>query len=113
MSVVIDNNRIDGLRVTIYDVLHYREAGRSVEEIADILPLTLEQVEGAVRYIEEHRDAVMAAHRRIEARIARGNPPEIEARAKAGRARMEALRRSKGHVNGQGVNGEGTVGGRQ
>ncbi|MSU77784.1 MAG: DUF433 domain-containing protein [Gemmataceae bacterium] len=36
MAVVIVNNRIDGLRVTIYDVLYYLEAGRSRAEIADI-----------------------------------------------------------------------------
>ena len=41
MSAII-NNRIDGLRVTIYDVLHYLEAGRSHAEISEILPLTLE-----------------------------------------------------------------------
>jgi uncharacterized protein (DUF433 family) len=110
MSVVITNNRIDGLRVTIYDVLHYLEAGRSVEEIADILPLTPIQVEAAIGYIKEHQEAVMAAHAEIEARIARGNPPEIAARAQAGRARMEALRRSQGWTNGPEGNDEGTAG---
>jgi uncharacterized protein (DUF433 family) len=98
MPVVIVKNRIDGLRITVYDVLHYLQAGRSHEEIADILPLTPEQVEAAVRYIEEHHDEVMAEHQRIEERLARGNPPEVEAHAKAGRARMEALRRGKGAV---------------
>ena len=91
MSVVIINNRIDGLRVTVYDVLHYLEAGRSHQEIMYILPLTLEQVEAAVRHIDQHREEVLAVHRRIEDRIARGNPPQIEARARAGRARMQAL----------------------
>jgi uncharacterized protein (DUF433 family) len=113
MSVVISNNRIDGLRVTIYDVLHYFEAGRSREEIATILPLTPEQVEAAVHYIDEHRDEVMAAHQRIEERIARGNPPAIEAHARAGRARMEALRRNQGGANGNEVNGEWVVGRRE
>ena len=94
MAAVIANNRIDGLRVTVFDVLYYLEAGRSHAEIADILPLTLEQIEAAVRYIDEHRDEVMAVHRQIEERLKRGNPPEIKARAKAGRARMEALRAS-------------------
>jgi uncharacterized protein (DUF433 family) len=109
MSVVIVNNRIDGLRVTIYDVLHYLEAGRSAEEIADILPLTTEQIEAVVRYIDEHRDEVMTTHRRIEERLARGNPPEIEAHARTGRARMEEVRRSKGLPNGKESNGEGTA----
>jgi uncharacterized protein (DUF433 family) len=113
MSVVIVNNRIDGLRVTVYDVLHYLDAGRSPAEIAAILPLTPEQVEAAVRHIEEHKEVVMAAHREIEARIARGNPPEVEARARAGRARMEALRRAKGKSLGKEVNGEGAPGGCQ
>jgi hypothetical protein len=113
MSVVIINNRVDGLRVTIYDVLHYLEAGRSATEIADILSLTAEQVGAAIRYIDEHHDEVMTAHRRIEERLARGNPPEIEAHARAGRARMEELRRSKGWPNGKEVNGEGTAGGRE
>ena len=45
----------------------------------------------------------MADHRRIEERIGRGNPPEIEAHARAGRARMEALRRKKGWANGKEV----------
>jgi uncharacterized protein (DUF433 family) len=109
MPVVIANNRIDGLRITIYDVLHYLEAGRSAEEIADILPLTREQLDAVIRYIDEHREEVMATHRRIEDRIARGNPPEIEAHARAGRARMEEVRRSKGLSNGKESNGEGTA----
>jgi uncharacterized protein (DUF433 family) len=109
MAVVISNSRIDGLRITIYDVLHYREAGRSVAEIATILPLTLEQIEAAVRYIDEHREEVMATHVRIQERMARGNPPEIEAHARAGRERMEALRRAKGMATSTEVNGEGVV----
>jgi uncharacterized protein (DUF433 family) len=109
MSVVIINNRIDGLRVTIFDVLHYLEAGRLVADIATILPLTQEQLEAAIRYIGAHRDEVMAAHQRIQERIARGNPPELEAHAQVGRARMEALRRAIANE----VNGEGVVGRRE
>ena len=98
MTVPIVNNRIDGLRVTVYDVLYYLEAGRSHAEIVEILPLTLEQIEAAVHYTDEHRDAVMANHRRIEDRLERGNPPDMEERARAGRARMESLRRSKSAI---------------
>lgn len=110
MSVIITNNRIDGLRVTVYDVLHYLEAGRSQQEIMDILPLTLKQVEAAVRHIDQHREEVSAVHRRIEDRIERGNPPQIEASARAGRARMQALQLSDGSANGKGGGGEGTAG---
>jgi uncharacterized protein (DUF433 family) len=108
MAVIV-NSRIDGLRITVYDVLQYVEAGFSHAEIADILPLTLEQIEAAVRYIDEHRDAVMAVHRQIEERMRRGNPPEIEARARAGRTRMESLRPIISTANGKEINGEGTA----
>jgi uncharacterized protein (DUF433 family) len=108
MPAAIVNNRIDGLRVTVYDVFYYLEAGRSHAEIAEILPLSLEQIEAAVRYIEEHRNEVMSNHRRIEDRLERGNPPEIEERARAGRARMETLRRSKS-ANGKETSSEGTA----
>src|ERR1700687_368735 len=108
MTAAIVNNRIDGLRVTVFDVLYYLEAGRSHAEIAEILPLTLEQIEAAVRYIDEHRDELMANHRRIEARLKRGNPPEMEERARVGRARMETLRRSKS-ANGKETIREGAA----
>ena len=98
MSVAIVNDRIDGLRITIYDVVHYLEAGRSPQEITERLPLTLEQVQGAIRYIEEHKDEVMAVHRQIEERIARGNPPDVEAKLQETHARLmrrkEELRRA-------------------
>src|SRR5207247_60276 len=107
------NNHIDGLRITIYDVLHYLEAGRSVAEIATILPLSPEQIEAAVRYLGEHQDEVRATHQRIQERIARGNPPEVEAHAQIGRARMEALRRARSLAKGNEVNGEGVAGRRE
>lgn len=110
MAVQIVNNRIDGLRVTIFDVLHYLEAGRSPEEIVDILPLTLEQVEAAIRHIQDHQKRVLAVHRSIEARIGRGNPPEILARAEAGRLRMEEVRRAKETTELRNGDREGTPG---
>jgi len=55
----------------------------------------------------------MAAHQRIQERITRGNPPGIEAHARAGRVRMEALRRNQKGAKGNEVNGEGVVGRRE
>jgi uncharacterized protein (DUF433 family) len=115
MAVTIVNGRIDGLRITIYDIVHYLERGRSAERIAEILPLTLEQVQAAIRYIEEHKAEVMEVHRRIEERIARGNPPEIEAKLEQSRLKMEAWIRERRRVQNQNteVNGEGHPGGRE
>jgi uncharacterized protein (DUF433 family) len=108
----IVNDRIAGTRITIYDIVHYLEAGRSPEVIAGILPVTVEQVRCAIRYIEEHKDAVMAVHRQIEERIARGNPPEIEAMARESHARLMARIQERQRARSQEVNGAGDTCGR-
>src|SRR5262245_44652715 len=80
---IIDRGRgpeLAGTRITVYDVVYYLEAGRTAPYIAATLGLSVPKIEALVRYIDEHRHAVMAVHREIEARIARGNPPEIEAK---------------------------------
>jgi uncharacterized protein (DUF433 family) len=81
--------QLAGTRVTVYDIYPYLEDGDwSLAEIADSLQLSPEQVQVALRYIEAHKEEVLAVHRRIEERNARGNPPEIEAMRQATRARM-------------------------
>ena len=90
---------IAGKRITVYDVIDYYETGRHRDMIADTLSLSSQQVEVAIRYIEEHRDEVMASYERNMERIRRGNPPELQAKLDAmrgtARAKLEALRRSK------------------
>ena len=86
---MIVKNRIEGTRITIWDVLHYLEAGWLRPEIAATLHLTEAQVAAAARYIEDHRDEVMVVHRQIEDRKARGNPPEILAKAAKSRAKVQ------------------------
>jgi uncharacterized protein (DUF433 family) len=93
MSARIENHRIAGTRITVYDVFHYLEAGRwTPAEIAEALRLSPEQLDAAIEYIDEHRDEMMAVHRRIEERNARGNPPEVEAKAQESHARPLARR---------------------
>jgi uncharacterized protein (DUF433 family) len=80
---IIDRGRgpeLAGTRITVYDIIPYLEAGRSANYIAAVLNLSTAAVETLVEYIEEHKEEVMAVHRRIEERIARGNPPEVEAK---------------------------------
>ena len=99
---IIDRGRgpeIAGTRITVYDVLDYHKSGWHRDMIADTLSLSSQQVEVAIRYIEEHRDEVMADYAEMLARDAQGNPPELQARLDAmrgtARARLEELRRSK------------------
>ena len=77
---MIVNNRIAGTRITVWDVLHYLETGWSRPEIAGTLHLSDAQVDAVARYIEDHTEELMAVHRQIEARKARGNPPEMTAK---------------------------------
>ncbi len=66
--------------------------------IADTLSLSSQQVEVAIRYIDEHRDEVTAAYEEMLARDALGNPSELQAKLDkmrgTARARLEELRRS-------------------
>jgi uncharacterized protein (DUF433 family) len=86
---MIVHNRLAGTRITVWDVLHYLEAGWSHPEIATTLQLTEAQVMAAATYIEEHRDEVMMVHRHIEDRKARGNPPAIRAKAAKSTAKLQ------------------------
>src|SRR5262245_9543701 len=112
MGEIIVNNRIAGTRITVWDVLHYLEHGRSPEYIAGILPITVEQVRGTMQYIEENKEYVMAVHRQIEERIARGNPPEVEAKLAETRAKMRAWLDERQRAKSQEGNGDGHSAGR-
>lgn len=90
MSAKIINNRVDGTRITVWDVLHYLENGCSTAEICRWLPISEEQVAATVEYINANREYVMQVHREIEERNARGNSPEIKAKLAESRKRMQA-----------------------
>jgi uncharacterized protein (DUF433 family) len=86
---------LKGTRITVYDIIPYRLGGCTPEQIVETLALsyiTPGHIEALFRYMDDHRDEVMAVHRRIEERIARGNPPEVEEKLKQSRAKVEALR---------------------
>jgi uncharacterized protein (DUF433 family) len=91
--------RIEGTRISVFDVVDYLQAGWHRDLIADQFDLSSHQVDAAIRYIEENRDEVMAEYEKILARHARGNPPEIQAKIDAGHerflARVSELRQAK------------------
>ena len=93
---IIDRGRgpeVAGTRITVYDVLDYHKLGWHRDLIADTLELGSQQVEVAIRYIEEHRDEVMADYAEMLERDAQGNPPELQAKLDAARERLQAKRR--------------------
>jgi uncharacterized protein (DUF433 family) len=91
---------IAGTRITVYDVIEYYKAGRHRDMIAVTLGLSSRQVEAAIRYIEEHRDEVMASYERNMERIRRGNPPELQAKLDAGHERFLAMVRERRAAKG-------------
>jgi uncharacterized protein (DUF433 family) len=100
--------RIEGSRITVYDVLDYLKTGWHRDEIAALFDLSSRQVEAATRYIEEHRDEVMAEYEEILARHARGNPPELQAKLDAAHERLQAMVRERRGSKGQEMHHGGT-----
>ena len=90
---------IEGTRITVYDVLDYHLDGWHRDMIADNFDISSAQVEIAIRYIDEHRDEVMATYQKMLERDARGNPPELQAKLDAvrgtARAKAQELRAAK------------------
>jgi uncharacterized protein (DUF433 family) len=105
---IIDRGRgpeLTGTRVTVFDVLHYLDAGHGPTYIAAVLGIGTPGVQALMRYIEEHREEVRAENQKILDRIARGNPPEVEAKLKGSRAKLLALRDELKRRSGGGSNG--------
>lgn len=95
MSTAIVNDRIDGTRITVWDIVHYLEGEWAASEIADALKLSLEQVESAIEYIANDRERIYEIHEQIEARIAKGNPPEVVEMIERSHERFEKWKEDK------------------
>ena len=92
---IIDRGRgpeLFGTRITVFDIIPYLRAGDSPSHIALVMGLSTREVEALIRYIEDHKAEVMAENAKIEERIARGNPPEVEAKLVGSRAKLQRLR---------------------
>jgi hypothetical protein len=85
-------HEILGPRVTVYHVYNYLVKGGSKADVLAALPITAEQFDRAVCYIDEHRPEVEEVHRQIEERNARGNPPEVRAKLEETHRRFEAFK---------------------
>ena len=92
---------IEGTRITVYDVLDYTMDGWHRDMIADNFDLCSEQVEVAIRYIEEHRDEVMADYEKLLERI-----PGESART-PGEARCRSWTRPRNGARAPGGQGAG------
>jgi uncharacterized protein (DUF433 family) len=95
-ATVNEHGRISGTRITVYDLVPYLEENWNHREIASLLSLSPEQFQAGLDYVNTHKDEVMAVHREIEERNARGNPPEVLAILKQNQAKLRAILEAKG-----------------
>jgi len=73
------------------DVLDYHKSGWHRDMIGGPRWSSVrKRVEVAIRYIEEHRNEVMADYEEMLARDTRGNPPELQAKLDAMRGTARA-----------------------
>jgi hypothetical protein len=85
-------------RITVYDLIPYLESPTYTDELMfEAWPtITPPELQALKRYIAEHRDEVMAVHRKIEERIQREwaaqDTPEFRERARQTRERMNRFR---------------------
>jgi hypothetical protein len=72
--------RVAGTRITIWDIYYYQLLDWDQSSIALLLGLSSRQVLAAFAYIKANKDEVHRVHLQIEERIARGHPPEVQAK---------------------------------
>jgi uncharacterized protein (DUF433 family) len=79
--VYVDRNpRIAGTRISVYLIFEFVQAGWRSSDIAFWFSVRKDEVEAAIQYIDEHKEAVAAEYAKIVERINRGNPPELQAK---------------------------------
>jgi uncharacterized protein (DUF433 family) len=95
-GAIVDLGRgpqLAGTRITVQDIFPYFQAGYSPEEIAQVMPITPDEIAAVRQYIDEHREKVLEIDRRIRERNAtRRNSPEVETilrQARAQRTRQQ------------------------
>ena len=97
---IIDRGRgpeLAGTRITVFTLLPYFDAGWHHSSIAMVHGLSSAQVLALKDYFEQHKEEVLADNAKILARIAKGNPPEVEARRVQSKAKLQALREELRH----------------
>ena len=82
---------IAGTRITVYDVLDYLQAGWRYDQIAGLFRLPPDDIQAAIQYIEDHKEAVMTTYQQILARHRNVQyPPEVEEKLARNRQKVQA-----------------------
>ena len=93
-ATIIDRGRgpeIAGTRITVYDVLDYLQEGWRYDQIAGLFRLPPDDIQAAIEYIEDHKEAVLTTYQQILARHRHVQyPPEVEAKLARNRQKAHA-----------------------
>jgi uncharacterized protein (DUF433 family) len=95
-----------GTRFTAHDVVPLWRKGHIPDYIAAVFGLSREEVLALIEYIEAHKEEMLRHDDEMERRIARGNPPEVEAKLRAIRGSARARRDQLLKEKRQEANGE-------
>jgi uncharacterized protein (DUF433 family) len=108
---IIDRGRgpeIAGTRLTVYDVVDYLQEGWRYDQIAGLFRLPPDDIQTAIKYIEDHKEDVIAAYRQILARHRNVQyPPEVQGKLARNRRKLEAKLaelRARSEADGQASN---------
>lgn len=91
---IIDRGRgpeIEGTRITVYDVVDYWKKGWHHDQIAGLFRLPPDDVQEAIRYIEQHHAEVMSDYQAIVERHRKHEySPEVQEKLRRNREKFQA-----------------------
>ena len=95
-----------GRESPLNDVLAETQAGATPEQLAQWYELDVVQIQMALRYIEEHQEAVLRDWQEFQAHHGRRHPPEFQAKLEAIAAKYGSLWEARRRALEQESNGE-------
>lgn len=112
---IVDRGRgpqLSTSRITVQDLVPYFQSNYSYDQIREIMPtLSVEEIQAVERYVDEHREDVLAEDRRIrELNATRRNPPWVEEVFRRTREKWPALEKAYRKYYGEDGNGDGHSG---
>ena len=81
---------IRGTRLTVYSIMDHYFSGDTMERIAEVFRIPVEEAEAAAHYIDGHMAELMPSYRRMLQRDREGDSPEVRATYAASHARLMA-----------------------
>ncbi len=113
-DLVTAEGRLKDNRINCHDVYNYLKHARPHTEIAISLRISFEEVLALIHYIVEHEEQVEANRQAFEADVAKGYPPEVQAKLEESHKRFEQkVQAIRERLAQEASRDQGTTGGQQ